>query len=68
MLAIPDLSTVQWRKSTYSNQEAHSLCVEVAVGIAELTPVRDSKTPNRAPLLFTSRTWRTFVTSPLITP
>ncbi|MFM9448834.1 DUF397 domain-containing protein [Streptomyces acidiscabies] len=33
MLAIPDLSIAQWRKSSYSDGEPGGECLEVADGI-----------------------------------
>lgn len=52
-----DLTNATWRKSSFSNPEN---CVQVALvdgGVA----VRDSKNPNRAPLLFDNCEWRAFV-------
>ncbi|WP_282692842.1 DUF397 domain-containing protein [Streptomyces sp. CC208A] len=56
-----DLSTVTWRKSSYSNDEAGS-CLEVADNLP-LVPVRDSKTPTGPALLFEAGAWGSFVAS-----
>ncbi|MEU4927784.1 DUF397 domain-containing protein [Streptomyces yokosukanensis] len=63
MRAIPDLSAAQWQKSSYSGGQQGDACVEVAYGIADFVPVRDSKEPLAASLLFTSTAWDVFVTS-----
>ncbi|QLJ05808.1 DUF397 domain-containing protein [Streptomyces sp. NEAU-sy36] len=55
-----DLSTVTWRKSSYSNQDGGN-CVEVSDNLPSLVPVRDSKDTSRSPLLFTAPAWEAFV-------
>ncbi|GAA2600852.1 DUF397 domain-containing protein [Streptomyces tubercidicus] len=55
-----DLSTVSWRKSSYSNQDGGA-CIEVSDDLPALTPVRDSKTPHGPALLFEAATWSSFV-------
>jgi hypothetical protein len=55
-----DLSTVTWRKSSYSNSSGGN-CVEVAPGIPSLVPVRDSKDPARGALLFAAPVWAAFL-------
>ncbi|MGZ0199741.1 DUF397 domain-containing protein [Streptomyces sp. RM1] len=55
-----DLSTVTWRKSSYSNQDGGN-CVEVSDNLPSLVPVRDSKDTTRTPLLFTAPAWAAFV-------
>lgn len=55
-----DLSTVSWRKSSYSNQ-AGGNCLEIAANIPSLVPVRDSKDPAQGALLFTADAWAAFV-------
>ncbi|MFD5326689.1 DUF397 domain-containing protein [Streptomyces sp. NPDC127092] len=55
----PDLTGARWRKSTYSG--GNNECVEVADGFGDGVPVRDSKTPGGAVLVFTSHAWITFV-------
>jgi hypothetical protein len=61
MRATPDLSAVQWRKSSYSGGQDGDECVEVADGMAEFVPVRDSKTPLASELVFAQSAWCTFV-------
>jgi len=53
------LEAATWRKSSYSNEGGD--CLEVADGIPGALPVRDSKTPHHAPLLFTPTTWTAFI-------
>ncbi|QHY96940.1 hypothetical protein SSPS47_17690 [Streptomyces sp. S4.7] len=60
MLPRPDLSTAQWRKSSYSNGDGGD-CVEVADAYPGLIPVRDSKTPTGPVLLLTPTAWSDFV-------
>ncbi|AEY89989.1 hypothetical protein SHJG_4720 [Streptomyces hygroscopicus subsp. jinggangensis 5008] len=58
-----DLSSVTWRKSSYSNGEGAD-CVEVAHGVPRVIPVRDSKKPHNGPvLLFRPLAWSTFLDS-----
>ncbi|MFF0753482.1 DUF397 domain-containing protein [Streptomyces sp. NPDC004267] len=54
-----DLSTITWRKSSYSNNEAGA-CLEVADNLP-LVPVRDSKNPTGPALLFAATVWSAFV-------
>jgi hypothetical protein len=54
-----DLSTVTWRKSSYSNPDGGN-CLEVADNLS-LVPVRDSKAPSRGTLLFGCAAWTRFV-------
>lgn len=56
----PDLSTAQWRKSSYSNGDGGE-CVEVADACQGVIPVRDSKTPTGPVLLLTPTAWSDFV-------
>ncbi|MFC8370007.1 MULTISPECIES: DUF397 domain-containing protein [unclassified Streptomyces] len=58
----PDLSSVSWRKSSYSNSDGAD-CLEVADDLPGLTPVRDSKNPQGPALLFTADAWNRFVAS-----
>ncbi|WP_432107389.1 DUF397 domain-containing protein [Streptomyces sp. AA1529] len=51
----------RWRASSYSNA-AGGECVEVADGFPGVVPVRDSKDPARAPLVFAAHAWAAFVT------
>ncbi|MER5971222.1 DUF397 domain-containing protein [Streptomyces sp. NPDC002055] len=55
-----DLSTANWRKSSYSNSNGGE-CVEVADGITGLIPVRDSKNPDGPALVFPAASWASFV-------
>ncbi|MDT0460611.1 DUF397 domain-containing protein [Streptomyces sp. DSM 41527] len=57
-----DLSTVTWRKSTYSNPDGGQ-CIEVSDDFPALVPVRDSKHPQGPALLFSASTWSSFVTA-----
>ncbi|MEU2234305.1 DUF397 domain-containing protein [Streptomyces vietnamensis] len=54
-----DLSTVTWRKSSYSNDDGGE-CLEVADHLP-LVPVRDSKNPTGPALLFEAGAWASFV-------
>jgi hypothetical protein len=53
----PDM---RWRKSSYSGSEGGD-CIEVAVGLSSVAPVRDSKDPNGPALTFAADEWRVFV-------
>ncbi|MFD7058234.1 DUF397 domain-containing protein [Streptomyces sp. NPDC059906] len=55
-----DLSSVQWRKSSYSNGTGGE-CVEVTDDLPGLVPVRDSKSPAGPVLLFGGGAWTGFV-------
>ncbi|MEV5381811.1 DUF397 domain-containing protein [Streptomyces sp. NPDC052721] len=58
-----DLSSVTWRKSSYSNGEGAD-CVEVAHGVPRVIPVRDSKNLQDGPvLLFRPLAWSAFLGS-----
>ncbi|SFY51772.1 DUF397 domain-containing protein [Streptomyces sp. F-1] len=59
-MRVIDLSTLTWRKSSYSNQDGGA-CVEVSDNLPSLVPVRDSKDTTRTPLLFTAPAWAAFV-------
>jgi hypothetical protein len=52
------LSSLDWRKSSYSNGQAN--CVEVAHG-GPVVAVRDSKNPDGPVLVFGAGEWRAFV-------
>jgi hypothetical protein len=55
-----DLSSAQWRKSSYSGGEGGS-CVEVADGLPGIVPVRDSKAAEGPALVFPVDSWAAFV-------
>lgn len=56
-----DLSTAQWRKSTYSvDTTTGSECVEVADLDGGARAVRDSKNPTGPALMFTAPEWVAF--------
>ncbi|MGW7589615.1 DUF397 domain-containing protein [Streptomyces rubiginosohelvolus] len=57
-----DLTTVTWRKSSYSNQDGGA-CVEVAEGFNAVVPVRDSKNPSGPALTFAVDGWSSFVSA-----
>ncbi|MFE1363972.1 DUF397 domain-containing protein [Streptomyces anulatus] len=56
------LTTVTWRKSSYSNQDGGA-CVEVADGFTAVVPVRDSKNPSGPVLTFAASGWSSFVSA-----
>jgi hypothetical protein len=55
-----DLSSAQWRKSSYSGSSTAD-CIEVAPGLSGIVPVRDSKDPNGSALLFSPDAFGAFV-------
>lgn len=57
-----DLSAVNWRKSSYSNQDGGA-CVEVSDDFAAVVPVRDSKFPQGPVLSFPADGWSAFVSA-----
>ncbi|MEU7718059.1 DUF397 domain-containing protein [Streptomyces tibetensis] len=61
MTATPDLSTAEWRKSSYSEGGAND-CVEVADNCPGVIPVRDSKQPQGPVLVFGASPWASFLT------
>ncbi|KFG02731.1 regulatory protein [Streptomyces scabiei] len=60
MNRTPDLAAVAWRKSSYSDG-GQTNCLEVTDEVPGIVPVRDSKAPDRRPLLFSPRAWSAFV-------
>ncbi|QDI71008.1 DUF397 domain-containing protein [Streptomyces calvus] len=60
MNRTPDLSTLRWRKSSYSDGGQNN-CVEVAEGLPGVVPVRDSKTPHGPVLRFPATAWTAFL-------
>jgi len=61
----PDLSTVEWRASSYSNGTGGE-CVEVAPGFPGVIPVRDSKSQHGPVLLIPSKAWTPFIATLLL--
>jgi hypothetical protein len=64
-LTDPDLTSTDWRKSSYSGGNGGT-CVEVAVvpgskeGSDRVIAVRDSKQPDGPALIFTPAEWEAF--------
>ncbi|MGV9840848.1 DUF397 domain-containing protein [Streptomyces fungicidicus] len=57
-----DLSNARWRKSTYSGGDGGEDCVEVADGVADVVPVRDSKLGGDGPVIVVgAAAWTEFV-------
>ncbi|KIF77503.1 hypothetical protein QR77_33940 [Streptomyces sp. 150FB] len=50
-----------WTKSSYSG--GNSDCVEVALGLTDTLPVRDSKRPTGPALVIPAGAWNAFVNS-----
>ncbi|MEV8351421.1 DUF397 domain-containing protein [Streptomyces niveus] len=57
-----DLTSVTWRKSSYSNQDGGQ-CVEVSDDFAAVVPVRDSKNPHGPAIAFGASGWVSFVSA-----
>ena len=55
-----DLSLARWRKSARSGSGGGNSCVEVADNLAGVVPLRDSKDPDGAVLVFTPGEWAAF--------
>ncbi|MCK7627858.1 DUF397 domain-containing protein [Streptomyces sp. RS10V-4] len=55
-----DLSTANWRKSTYSGHNNDD-CLEVSDSLPGLVPVRDSKDPEGPALVFPADGWTSFI-------
>ncbi|WP_345943457.1 DUF397 domain-containing protein [Streptomyces sp. SID8352] len=51
---------MRWRKSSYSSANGGE-CVEVADGVPGLVPVRDSKDPSGAVVVFPMAAWVPFI-------
>ncbi|QDL71051.1 DUF397 domain-containing protein [Streptomyces malaysiensis subsp. malaysiensis] len=64
MSAIPDLSGIEWVKSSYSGNGGGS-CVEWAprLASADIIPVRDSKDPHGPVLAFPVSSWSSFISA-----
>lgn len=56
-----NLVSAVWRKPTRS--QANGNCVEVADGFRSVVPVRDSKDPDGAALVFPAEEWTAFISS-----
>jgi hypothetical protein len=56
----PDLSTAEWRASSYSNATGGE-CLEVRDDLPGIVPVRDSKVPDGSALLIPATAWAPFV-------
>ncbi|MFF1902725.1 DUF397 domain-containing protein [Kitasatospora sp. NPDC058218] len=54
-----DLGAARWHKSMYSDNGGE--CLEAATGVPGLIPVRDSKDPEGAALIFPAEAWQSFV-------
>lgn len=54
--------SVRWRKSSYSSPNGGD-CLEVGEGMTHIVPVRDSKVPEGAALMFSSASWSAFISS-----
>ncbi|MFI6079467.1 DUF397 domain-containing protein [Streptomyces sp. NPDC051217] len=61
MSATADMTSLTWRKSSYSNGEGGD-CVEVADGLPGAVPVRDSKAPQAGALILPAPAWTAFIT------
>jgi hypothetical protein len=60
-----DLTTAQWRKSTYSTGEGENgNCVEVALA-PQSVAVRDSKSPAAGALVLPASSWIAFLSRSL---
>ncbi|MEU4682273.1 DUF397 domain-containing protein [Streptomyces xinghaiensis] len=55
-----DLSSLTWRKSSHSSGNGGE-CLEVADGVTNTVPVRDSKNPHGPALAFKAAAWAAFV-------
>ncbi|REK89699.1 DUF397 domain-containing protein [Streptomyces inhibens] len=56
------LRTATWIKSSYSDRDGGD-CIEVAPGIPDVVPVRDSKDPHGPALFFPAADWSSFVSA-----
>ncbi|MEV0485680.1 DUF397 domain-containing protein [Streptomyces sp. NPDC050508] len=51
-----------WAKSSYSDNNGGN-CLEIALDVPAVTPVRDSKVPDGPVLVFARSTWSAFVST-----
>ncbi|TWV35602.1 DUF397 domain-containing protein [Streptomyces misionensis] len=56
-----DLTNARWRKSSYSSGDSSNECVEVADGVPDIVPVRDSKLAAGPVLLIGPAAWTRFI-------
>ncbi|MDG4789657.1 DUF397 domain-containing protein [Micromonospora sp. WMMD1102] len=56
-----NLARAAWRRSTRS--DANSQCLEAALNLPGVVPVRDSKDPSGPVLVFEAAAWAAFVAS-----
>ncbi|GIJ49500.1 hypothetical protein Val02_63860 [Virgisporangium aliadipatigenens] len=61
-MSAHDLAAAAWKKSSRSNGNGGSNCVEVAV-LDTAVAVRDSKNPTGSPLFFNPSAWVAFIDS-----
>ncbi|WP_371100394.1 DUF397 domain-containing protein [Streptomyces sp. PU_AKi4] len=56
-----DLSNARWRKSSHSGGDGGEDCVEVAVGLPGVVPVRDSKVAGGPVIIVGAVAWTEFI-------
>jgi hypothetical protein len=59
-VALADLHSAVWRKSSYSGSNGGQ-CVEVAAGLPGVVAVRDSKDRDGPVLILAPGAWRAFI-------
>ncbi|MFD1658571.1 DUF397 domain-containing protein [Streptomyces caeni] len=62
MRHTPELNSVRWRRSSYSNANGGN-CVEIADDLHGVVPVRDSKNPRGPVIVVPAAAWDAFVDS-----
>ncbi|MFI5755135.1 DUF397 domain-containing protein [Streptomyces sp. NPDC051569] len=60
MISVSSLPGTAWQKSSYSSDNGGN-CVEVASGLPDVVPVRDSKNPAGPVLMIVPGAWTGFV-------
>ncbi|MGC5363170.1 DUF397 domain-containing protein [Streptomyces sp. DT24] len=55
------LEVATWHKSSYGGGSGSGDCLEVADGLTDIVPVRDSKATDGPTLVFRATAWTTFV-------